>query len=77
MPEDIDWTLTTFDGNRRRQHREFRALPLREKLLRIEEMGEVAAFFGARRAAREGVVGGEGGQSPPSGRSAGEGVKHD
>jgi len=45
MPESIDWSLTTYEGNRRRQHAEFRALTLREKLLRIEELGEVAAHL--------------------------------
>lgn len=41
MPEEIDWTVTTWEGNRRRQHAEFRALSLREKLVIIEQMGDV------------------------------------
>ncbi|MCC7293931.1 MAG: hypothetical protein IT449_17870 [Phycisphaerales bacterium] len=53
MPDDIDWSLTTFEGNRRRQHEEFFALPLRAKLQRIEQMGAVAEFFASRRARRE------------------------
>ncbi len=53
MPDDIDWSVTTFEGNRRRQHKEFLALPLREKLERLEQMAEVAEFFASRRAIRE------------------------
>jgi hypothetical protein len=34
------------------QHQEFYALPLREKLAIIEQLGEVAAFFAERRGAR-------------------------
>lgn len=48
-PDGIDWSLTTFEGNRRRQHEEFRALPLREKLARIEQMEAVAEHFSSRR----------------------------
>lgn len=49
MPDDIDWTLTTWEGNRRRQHAEFRALPFREKLVILEQMSEVtAALIGKR-----------------------------
>lgn len=39
---DSDWTLATFDGLRRRQHAEFKALSLREKIRVLEEMEEVA-----------------------------------
>ena len=49
MPDEIDWTLTTWEGNRRRQHEEFRALTLREKLAVVEQMGEVAEFLGRQR----------------------------
>ena len=49
MPDDIDWTLTTWEGNRRRQHAEFRALPFREKLIILEQMAEVTAFFAQQR----------------------------
>jgi hypothetical protein len=48
-PDGIDWSLTTYEGNRRRQHEEFRALPLREKLARIEQMEAVAEHFSSRR----------------------------
>ena len=41
-PEPTDWSLATFEGLRRAQHEAFRALSFREKLLRLEEMDEVA-----------------------------------
>ena len=44
-----DWGSTSWEGNRLRQHRDYLALPLREKLRRLEQMAEVAAFFAARR----------------------------
>jgi hypothetical protein len=49
MPEETDWSLTTFEGNRRRQHQQFHALSLREKLARVEQMGEVAEHFASSR----------------------------
>lgn len=52
MAEGIDWNLTTFEGNRRRQQEEFHALSFREKLEVIEEMGEVVEYFMKRREAR-------------------------
>jgi hypothetical protein len=51
MPDEINWAVTTFEGNQLRQQREFLALPLREKLKIIEQMCEVSEFFAARRAA--------------------------
>jgi len=41
-PEPTDWSLATFAGLRRAQHEAFQALSFREKLLRLEEMDEVA-----------------------------------
>jgi hypothetical protein len=35
MPDEVDWTVTTFEGNRRRQLEEFAALPFRDRLDRI------------------------------------------
>jgi hypothetical protein len=52
MHDRIDWDLTTYEGVRRRQRQEFCALPLREKIALVEQMGEIAADFAARRAAR-------------------------
>ena len=49
MPEEVDWSVTSFDGNRRRQFEEFAALPFREKLDRIEQMGRLVERFGAER----------------------------
>lgn len=44
MPDGaIDWSLATFDGVRAAQHREFAALSFREKLIRLEQMAEIAA----------------------------------
>ncbi len=34
----IDWSLTTWKGSRRQQHREFLELTFREKLRTLEEM---------------------------------------
>ncbi len=47
-PEPTDWILTTFEGLRRAQHEAFRALSFREKLLRLEEMDEVAKQLAAQ-----------------------------
>ena len=52
MPDDAVWRLATWEGNRRRQHQEFRALPLREKIAIIEQLGEVTELFAARRRVR-------------------------
>ena len=46
-PEPTDWSLATFEGLRRAQHEAFRALSFREKLLRLEEMDEVAKQLAA------------------------------
>ncbi len=42
MPEPVDWSLTTWDGQRLRQHREFLALPFREKMQQLEELARTA-----------------------------------
>jgi hypothetical protein len=47
-PEPTDWSLVTFEGLRRAQHEAFRALSFREKLLRLEEMDEVAKQLAAQ-----------------------------
>ena len=52
MADEIDWRVATFAGNRRRQREEFRALPLRDKLIVIEQLSMVAEYFQARRAER-------------------------
>lgn len=52
MNSGNDWIETTWEGLRLHQHREYAALPFREKIRRLEEMAEVAAFFAACRRAR-------------------------
>ena len=52
MDEQVDWSLTTWEGNRRQQHREFYALSFREKLEIVEQLGEMALLFTERRRAR-------------------------
>jgi hypothetical protein len=49
--DDVDWTLATWEGHRRRQHAEFRALSFREEVAAMERMGMVSAAF-ARRVLR-------------------------
>lgn len=65
MRDDSAWASAGWEANRRRQHREFRALPLREKLVILEALGEVTAFFAERRRAR-----GQGNVSHPASRAA-------
>ncbi len=48
MPEEIDWTLATWEGSRRQQHLEFLALPFREKLQVVEDLANVVSRFGRR-----------------------------
>lgn len=62
-PDEVDWSVTTWQGNRLRQHREFLALPLRDKLRMIEQMAEVARAFPAKPAAGQESDSG----TPPSG----------
>ena len=45
MADPTDWDAASWEGHRRRQHRDFQALPLWEKLAVIEQLGEVAEFF--------------------------------
>jgi hypothetical protein len=44
-PDAIDWSLTSWEGSRRAQLRRWRALSLRQKLLALEDMTEVAEHF--------------------------------
>lgn len=54
MPDDIDWSLTTFEGLRRKHQQDFAALPFARKLEIIEEMNEVAEMFDEARRKRAG-----------------------
>jgi hypothetical protein len=49
-PADIDWSLTTFEGARREQLRRWAELPLRNIILALEEMEELAERFGGQPA---------------------------
>jgi hypothetical protein len=40
MNDPVDWSVTSWDGNRRQQHREYLALSFREKLEILEQMAE-------------------------------------
>jgi hypothetical protein len=52
MGEREEMELWNWDALRRQQRREFQALPLRDKLLIVEQMSEVSAYFRMRRVAR-------------------------
>lgn len=41
-PDDIDWSLTTWEGARREQMRRWSELPLERIILALEEMEELA-----------------------------------
>jgi hypothetical protein len=45
IPDDFDWSVTTYDGARREQLRRALALTLRERLQAVEDMAEVAERF--------------------------------
>ena len=49
IPDNIDWSLTSWEGSRRAQLRRWRALSLRQKLLALEDMTEIAEHFGRMR----------------------------
>ena len=42
VPDDIDWSLTTWEGARREQMRRWANLPLSELILALEEMQVLA-----------------------------------
>ena len=50
IPDDIDWSLTTWEGSRREQLRRALSLTLRERLQAVEDMAEVAERFREMRA---------------------------
>ena len=49
---NIDWTLTTWKGSRLQQHREFYALPLRQKLEIVDGFRDLARLFQGQRERR-------------------------
>jgi len=52
--EDIDWSLTTWEGARREQMRRWGRMPLTEMILALEEMQMLA-----EKLSRAGAVGGK------------------
>jgi hypothetical protein len=49
--QEIDWSLCTWKGSRRKQHEDFRAIPFSRKLAIIEEMNDdVRSLHRAREA---------------------------
>ncbi len=53
IPNDIDWSLTSWEGSRREQLRRWRLLSLRQRLLALEQMSEIAECFGRMRESRK------------------------
>lgn len=51
--DDIDWSLTTWEGSRREQLRRWSELSLREIILAQEEMRELSERFAQMRASTE------------------------
>ena len=49
---EVDWSLTTWKGSRRRQHQEFLAIPFSRKLQIIEQMNRDALAIIEERRAR-------------------------
>jgi hypothetical protein len=50
--QEIDWESCTFEGSEREQLRVWSRLPLRRKLLALEEMGDLASKMLAWRKSR-------------------------
>ena len=46
---EIDWSLTTWEGSRRAQLRQWRKLSLRERLCAVEEMADLSRHFADMR----------------------------
>ena len=47
--DEIDWSLTTWEGSRRAQLRQWCQLSLQERLRALEEMGDLAQQFADMR----------------------------
>lgn len=45
IPDNIDWSLTSWEGSRRAQLRRWCTLSLRQKLLALQEMNEISEHF--------------------------------
>ena len=51
-PEDIDWSLTTWEGSRRHQLRHWASLPLETIVTALEDMEELNRLFSDNRTVR-------------------------
>ena len=56
--QEIDWSLCTWKGSRRKQHEEFHAIPFSRKLEIIEEMNDEVRALDRARAAAEKIADG-------------------
>ncbi len=52
MADEVDWSLATFEGIRRRHRERFAALSFREKVLVVEQLAEVTEHFALGRRVR-------------------------
>lgn len=65
-PDDIDWSLTTWEGSRREQLRRWAELPLERIILAIEEMQEMSDQFGRAPDEDKSGAAGSGQPAPPA-----------
>lgn len=49
LKDQVDWSLTTWEGSRREQLRRWSQLPLEHIIAALEEMGELAQHFADMR----------------------------
>lgn len=47
--DDVDWSVTTWEGSRRANIRQWLRLTVRERFEAVEEAGEFARYMAARR----------------------------
>ena len=69
IPDDIDWSLTTWEGSRREQLRHALSLTLRERLQAVEDMAEVAQRFREMRETGKFSAARSGQTAPPAGEA--------
>lgn len=58
IPDDFDWSVTTFEGARREQLRRWAALPLEDIVRALEEMDDLVQLFHQPRESRQGPMAG-------------------
>jgi hypothetical protein len=71
IPDDFDWSATTFEGTRREQLRRWAKLPLEDVIRSLEEMDELAQALHPLRASTENRKGGTSAGSADSRRDLG------